>query len=164
MLFRSPKNSNVDVKTRRTLIATTTALTAGLAIVGAAGGASGSSPSGGSGSGGPSSGSDNSSARKEEEGEMAGEIVGPEGDDDEPKYTKNSIFNYDKKYGGLIYMINWWNFVKKLGHITGPLALTLAGSFIVFITLSGDTRKMAIIATVVALLVHYVYEMLKNDE
>ena len=54
-------------------------------------------------------------------------------------------------------------FVKKYANETAALSFTLAGSVVVFITLSGDTRRMAMIATGVALFVHYVHVMLKND-
>jgi hypothetical protein len=54
-------------------------------------------------------------------------------------------------------------FIKKFADETAALAFTLAGSTIVFVTLSGQTRKIAIIATGVALLVHYIRVMAKND-
>lgn len=55
------------------------------------------------------------------------------------------------------------NFVKKLLRITGGLAFTYAGSTVVLITLSGETRRLAFIATVTALVVHYAYELTSND-
>lgn len=54
-------------------------------------------------------------------------------------------------------------FIKKFADETAALAFTLAGSTIVFVTLSGSTRKIAMIATGVALLVHYIRVMAKND-
>jgi hypothetical protein len=54
-------------------------------------------------------------------------------------------------------------YIKKFLDITGELAFTFAGSTVVFITLSGQTRKTAMIATGVAVLVHYIYELTKND-
>jgi hypothetical protein len=48
--------------------------------------------------------------------------------------------------------------------ITAGLAFTLAGSLVVYITLSGVTQRIAGIATLTAILVHYVHEILKNDE
>jgi hypothetical protein len=56
------------------------------------------------------------------------------------------------------------HYIKKFLNITGGLAFTLAGSTVVFITLSGQTRKTAMIATGVAVLVHYIYEMSKEEE
>jgi HAMP domain-containing protein len=53
---------------------------------------------------------------------------------------------------------------KKLWQTTAGLAFTLAGSFVMFVTLSGETRRMAIIATAVALGVHYIHEMTSSDE
>lgn len=53
-------------------------------------------------------------------------------------------------------------FIKKFLDITGGLAFTLAGSTVVFITLSGQTRKIAMIVTGLALFIHYVYEMSKE--
>jgi len=55
------------------------------------------------------------------------------------------------------------HYIKKFLDITGGLAFTFAGSTVVFITLSGQTRKTAMIATGVAVLVHYIYELTKND-
>lgn len=54
-------------------------------------------------------------------------------------------------------------FIKKFADETAALAFTLAGSTVVFVTLSGQTRKIAIIATGAALLVHYIRVMAKND-
>lgn len=53
--------------------------------------------------------------------------------------------------------------IKKFLDITGGLAFTFAGSTVVFITLSGHTRKTAMIVTGLAVFVHYVYELTKND-
>jgi len=55
------------------------------------------------------------------------------------------------------------HYIKKFLDITGGLAFTFAGSTVVFITLSGQTRKTAMIVTGVAVLVHYIYELTKND-
>jgi len=53
--------------------------------------------------------------------------------------------------------------IKKFIDTTAGLAFTLAGSAVVFITLSGDTRRIAMISTGVAVLVHYTYELTKKD-
>lgn len=55
------------------------------------------------------------------------------------------------------------DFFKKLWKITAGLAFTYAGSAVVLMTLSGDTQEMAFIATVTALVVHYIYEFKNND-
>lgn len=56
-------------------------------------------------------------------------------------------------------------FFKKLWDITAELAWTYAGSAVVLMTLSGDTQEMAFIATITALVVHYLHELnqRKND-
>jgi hypothetical protein len=54
--------------------------------------------------------------------------------------------------------------VKKFLDITGGLAFTFAGSAVVFITLSGQTRRAAMIVTGIAIFIHYVYEMSKGEE
>jgi hypothetical protein len=57
-----------------------------------------------------------------------------------------------------------WGFIKKLGRETSALAFTISSSVVVFATLSGETRKITIIATGCAFAVHYIYAMIKNDE
>jgi hypothetical protein len=54
-------------------------------------------------------------------------------------------------------------FFKKLWNITAGLAFTYAGSAVLLITLSGETRRMATVATITAIVVHYIYEMTSND-
>ena len=157
--------SQVDVGSRRTLIAATTAVAA-VAGAAATGGASGGSTGGSGGSSGGGSGSSSAEGRskREEEGqEPAGEIAGLDDEDDE-EYTRNSIFNYYLEEGTWKTKISWFGLVKKFVNETAALSFTLAGSVVVFITLSGDTRKTAMIATGVALAVHYIHVLLKNDE
>lgn len=52
---------------------------------------------------------------------------------------------------------------KKFIDTTAALSFTLAGSVVVFVTLSGQTRKMAMIATGVALFVHYSRELTRGE-
>ena len=100
--------SQVDVGTRRSLIAASAVVSA-MTTVGAAGAGSGgpSGPSsngngGGGGGGGNDGGKGNSNgttegrSKKEEEGEQeaAGEIAGPVEDEDKKPFTRNSIFKY----------------------------------------------------------------------
>lgn len=59
---------------------------------------------------------------------------------------------------------NGFGFGKKIWDITAGLAFTLAGSLVVYVTLSGETQRIAGIATLTALLVHYIHEILKNDK
>ena len=54
-------------------------------------------------------------------------------------------------------------FVKKLWNTTAGLAFTFAGSAVLFLTLSGDTRRLAIIATAIAVFVHYVKELTSDE-
>lgn len=157
--------SVIDVQSRRTLIATTTLLTAAAGTVMAAG-ASGSSTgrtSGGSTSTGGGSVIEGRSKNEEEGEEPAGELAGLEDEDDE-EYTRNSIYNYYLEGAIWKRKLNWLGLLKKFANETAALSFTLAGSVIVFVTLSGETRTIALIATVAALAVHYVHVLLKNDE
>jgi hypothetical protein len=176
-----PVGSNVDVASRRTLLAASAALAAATVGVGTGTGGSGSSgPSGGSrgsggGSGGSGSGSGgsgggpgdggNGNARKGDEDpegeEEDTEIEGPE-DPEDNNFTRNSIFIYEEET--MKRRFSPWGFIKKLGRETSALAFTISGSVVVFATLSGETRTITIIATSCAFLVHYIYAMIKNDE
>ena len=157
--------SQVDVGSRRTLIAATTAVAAvaGAAATGGASGGSGGGSGGSSGGGSGSSNTEGRSRREEESEEPAGEIAGLDDEGDE-EYTRNSIFNYYLEEDTWKRKISWLGLVKKFVNETAALSFTLAGSVVVFITLSGDTRKTAMIATGVALAVHYIHVLLKNDE
>jgi hypothetical protein len=53
--------------------------------------------------------------------------------------------------------------LKKLINITASLSFTLAGMVVVLITLSGETRRLALICSVAALLVHYTHEIVRKD-
>lgn len=172
--------SSIDVGTRRSLIAATTVLST-VAVAPAAGGGSGSG-SGGGGSRGPGGGSGGSgggsnggsggsgdgpgSGKKddepEEEEEEEAEIEGPEGDEKEDNFTKNSIFKYEE--GTMKKRFSPWGFIKKFSKETAAMAFTISGSVVVFATLSGETRKITLIATSVAFVVHYINAMLQNDE
>jgi hypothetical protein len=171
-----PTGSQVDVGSRRTLLAATAALSAATVGVGAGTGSSG--PSGGSGGsgggsggsgggsgGGPSDGT-NSNGRKEDENpegeeEEDPEIEGPE-DQEDNHFTRNSIFKYEEET--MKRKFSPWGFIKKFSRETSALAFTISGSVVVFATLSGETRKITIIATGCAFLVHYIHAMIKNDE
>lgn len=166
-----PEGSAIDVGTRRSVIAVTTVLStaaAAGAIPQSSGGGSSPSPSGGGstprGNGdGPPSGDANQAARREneeEEDEEAGGLEGPE-DSEKNTHTRNSIYTYQENG---MKKFNIWGFVKKFAKETAALSFTFAGSAIMFVTLSGDTRRIAIIATIAAVTVHYVNVMLQNDE
>jgi hypothetical protein len=92
--------SQVDVGTRRSLIAASAAVST-LTAAGAAGAASGGSSgpsSGGNGGNGGGNGNAEGRGKKQEEGEQeaSGEIAGPEEDEDKKHFTRNSIFKYQE--------------------------------------------------------------------
>jgi hypothetical protein len=166
--------SSIDVGTRRSLIAATAVLST-VAVAPAASGGSGSGgggsrgPAGGSGGSGggsggsgegPGSGKKNDEPEEEEEEEA--EIEGPEGDEEENNFTRNSIFKYEE--GTMKKRFSPWGFIKKFSKETAAMAFTISGSVVVFATLSGETRKITLIATSCAFIVHYINAMLKNDE
>ncbi|MFZ9455498.1 MAG: hypothetical protein ACO27Q_09730, partial [Bacteroidia bacterium] len=55
-------------------------------------------------------------------------------------------------------------FVKKLWDITAGIVFTIAGSVVVYYTLSGTTQTIALASTLTACVVHYVHQIFKNDE
>jgi hypothetical protein len=150
-----PVGSNVDVQSRRTLLAATAVLTAATGGSGGSGGGSG----GGPGDGG------NRNGRKENENpdgeEEDAEIEGPE-DQEDNNFTRNSIFKYEEET--MKRRFSPWGFIKKFSRETSALAFTISSSVVVFATLSGETRKITIIATGCAFAVHYIHAMIKNDE
>jgi hypothetical protein len=160
-----PTGSNLDVGTRRTFLAATTVLSASITLGGGTGGSPAPSSGGSGGSNGGNTPNTPSSKKEEdmdaEEEDEPVEIEGPEGEDDEEVYTKNSIFKYEE---GTMRKFSPWGFIKKFSRETAAMAFTISGSVIVFATLSGDTRKITLIATGCAFLVHYINVMLKNDE
>lgn len=159
-----PTGSSIDVGTRKTVLAAATATAAVAVGTASTGGSTGGSSGGGSGSSGGSGGTEGRSRKEEEsEGGFSGEIAGPGGDDDED-FAKNSIYKYYTREGKEMKKFNWFGFSKKVWDITAGLVFTLAGSLVVYVTLSGETQRIAGIATLTALLVHYVHEILNNDK
>jgi hypothetical protein len=160
-----PTGSNLDVGTRRTFLAATTVLSASITLAGGTGGSPAPLSGGSGGSNGGNTPNTPSSKKEEdmdaEEEDEPVEIEGPEGEDDEEVYTKNSIFKYEE---GAMRKFSPWGFIKKFSRETAAMAFTISGSVIVFATLSGDTRRITLIATGCAFLIHYVNVMLKNDE
>ena len=55
-------------------------------------------------------------------------------------------------------------FLKKFWDITAGLAFTIAGSVVVYNTLSGKTQTIALVATVTACVIHYTYNFTNSDE
>ena len=160
-----PTGSNLDVKTRRTFLAATTVLASSITLGGGTGGSPAPSSGGSGGSNGGNTPNTPSYKKEEdmdaEEEDEPVEIEGPEGEDSEEVYTRNSIFKYKE---GTMRKFSPWGFIKKFSRETAAMAFTISGSVIVFATLSGDTRKITLIATGCAFLVHYINVMLKNDE
>jgi hypothetical protein len=136
-----PLGSQIDVGDRRTVIAASIAATvAGAAI--ALGGTSGGSPS--SPSQNPNNPSNqNSATRKpEEESEASGEIAG----DGVEWITKLSIY----KYRNGVKVFSLWGFMKKFTYGFLNMGFTLAGSLVVYLTLSGTIQKIAGVSTILA--------------
>ena len=155
--------SVINVQARRSIIAATTVIATAASAVAAASSGSMGGGSSSSSNGSSSSGMEGRSKNEEEGEEPSGEIAGLDDEDDE-EYTRNSIFDYYLEGEIWKRKINWFGLFRKVASETAALSFTLAGSVVVFITLSGDTRKTAMIATGVALAVHYVHILLKNDE
>jgi hypothetical protein len=166
--------SNIDVGTRKSLLAATAALSSAAVVSSSGGGSNSNGPiskgggpsGGGSGGSGGGPGDGGSSGRKEdepeEEEEESAEIEGPEGEEEEGNFTRNSIFKYEE--GTMKKRFSPWGFIKKFSKETAAMAFTISGSVVVFATLSGETRKITLIATSVAFVVHYINAMLQNDE
>lgn len=55
------------------------------------------------------------------------------------------------------------SFFTKLWNITAGLAFTFAGSAVLLMTLSGETQRMAFIATITAIGVHYIHELTNGE-
>jgi hypothetical protein len=158
-----PVGSNIDVATRRSLIAVTAVLSTVAITPNASPGQPNSSSNNSGGNGSPANGAlKKEEEDKEEEEEEGPEIEGPEGDDEENNFTRNSIFKYQEET--MKRTFSPWGFVKKFAKETAALAFTISGTVIVFATLSGETRKITLIATSCAFAVHYLNAMLKNDE
>jgi hypothetical protein len=139
----------ISVGERRTIVAVNL-ITATAAATALAGGMPGPSSGGGNNSGGgsPSGGgpAGGSSGRKpedgEEEQEMAGEIAG----DGFDWVSKISIYKtIDEER-----VLDWKAFVKKFWLGVLNLGFTIAGSVVVYFTLSGPIQKIALVSTILA--------------
>ena len=132
--------SEINVGDRRTVIA----VGAAVAVAGAASmGMGGGSGSSGAPSGGNNPSNQNSATRKEdEESEASGEIAG----DGVEWITKLSVFKIVN--GKRVF--SWGNFMKKFVYGLMNMGFTLAGSLVVYLTLSGSIQKIAGISTVIA--------------
>ena len=132
--------STINVGQRRTVVAVT-ALTTAISGAMAAGGALGGSPTGGSSPSSPSNPND-AARREDEEEEASGEIAG----DGVEWIKKIRIF----KYVDGVRVVDWKAFSKKFGYGVMNLGFTLAGSLVVYLTLSGPIQIIAGLSTVAA--------------
>lgn len=160
-----PVGSSIDVGDRRTLVAATTAVSS----IAAAGATGAGQSSGGSSSGGSSSRDGRGSDRG------SGEPL-PEGPNDQTARRQARKMMNRKRPSSTVLS-------QQIGTILGgptstmetftrnlrlvvkeisALSFTLAGSVIVFFTLSGQTRRIALIATAVAMVLHFTNAILES--
>ena len=134
--------STIDVGSRRTVIVASLVTVAAVGLGLSAGGAS-PAPTSSPTNGNPNNGSQ-FNARKEEESEAAGEIAW-----DGLEWIKYlSIY----KYVNGEKVLDWKKFFKKFTYGIFGLGFTLAGSIVMYFTLSGFTQKVALWATAFAFL------------
>ena len=173
-----PVGSNLDVGGRRTLIAATTAIStiaAGAGAIAGSGSSSGggSSPNRGPSSGGGSSGGsskdqedflDNTDALDINEHDMD-RIARRQAQKIAFVKTLNRKSHSQETIGINKVKIQTRTIFKLVATEISKLSFTLAGSTIVLFTLSGQTRKVAMIATGVALFLHFanVFSDLRNE-
>jgi hypothetical protein len=173
-----PVGSNLDVGGRRTLIATTTAISTIAAGAGAIAGSGSSSGGGSSPNRGPSSGGGSSGG-----GSSGGGSSGRSSKDQEDFLDNTDALDINehdmdriaRRQAQKIAVVKTLNrkshsqetiginkvktktrtIFKLVATEISKLSFTLAGSTIVLFTLSGQTRKVAMIATGVALFLHF---------
>jgi hypothetical protein len=155
-----PVNSNVDVGTRRSLVAAAAAIS-GVAAMGAAGAAGGSS----GGSSGPSTGgsggsSDRGSSSEEKSGIKESDELMRERQSLQTSIARRISKNTAVSSIGVMAMTSKksnLSFSRKLIKTLSGLSFTLSGSVIVMFTLSGQTQKIAIVATSLAVIGHLIH-------
>ena len=168
-----PVDSNIDVGDRRTLVAATTAISA-IAAAGAAGAA---------GAGQSSGGSSSSSSSRDGRGSDRGSDRGsgdalPEGANEQTarrqarkmmnrKRSSDTVLS--QQIGSIIggqtsSMESFTRILRVVVKEISALSFTLAGSVIVFFTLSGQTRRIALIATAVAMVLHFTNVILESRQ
>lgn len=145
-----PLGSTISVATRRTVIAV-----AALAQVATVGAAVTSSSSGNIGSR-SSDSSKNNVARREEEEEEAGEIESPDLRDWLDTISIWVYVNGIRKFSMKKFLTKFW-------YETLALGFTMSSSIVLWVTLSGFTRNVAVIATLLAFAAHYYLVMWKKD-
>ena len=169
-----PVGSNIDVGGRRTLIAATTAVSA---IVAGAGAVATSGPSSGGGSSsnrGPSSGGGGSNGGSSTGGSSSKDQDDFLEDTDALDINEHELDRVARRQAQKIAIAKTFKGkpnsqdmigVKKVSKTQqifklivteiSKLSFTLAGSTIVLFTLSGETRKIALIATSIAIILHF---------
>jgi hypothetical protein len=158
-----PVGSSIDVGDRRTLIAATTAV-ATIASGVAAGAAS-------------TSGGSSSAPRDGGGSRSSGEVVLPGMEEDVARRHARKMTSRNSRRGTVWYrdvrrairgdttaMEAFRRALRVIVREISALAFTLAGSIIVFFTLSGQTRRIALIATVIALVLHFTNAILENNK
>jgi hypothetical protein len=144
-----PLGSQIDVGTRRSVVAVNlvaAAVTAGASSL--AGGSSG-------GSSVNSSPRQDVVTRKEEESEEGGEIAG-DGADWISAISIYKIINGRK-------VMNWMNFFKKLMYTILNTGFTIAGAVVLYFTLSGLTQTIAVWAFILAFIAQTYVAMKEPD-
>jgi hypothetical protein len=147
----------IDVGQRRTVVAASllTASAAALSASGPIGPSSGGSggPSGSS----PTTKQDTATRRnEEEESEAAGEIAG-----DGLDWIKSiSIYRYVNG----VKVMNWKAFIKKFVYGLLNMGFTIAGSLVVYLTLSGPIQRIAGVSTVLAIAAAMYLHMKEPEE
>ncbi|MEY2611116.1 MAG: hypothetical protein RLZZ128_1765, partial [Actinomycetota bacterium] len=155
---------NIDVGARRTLVAATAAISS-IAAAGAAGA--------GQSSGGSSSSSSSRDGRGSDRG--SGDAL-PEGANEQTarrqarkmmnrKRSSDTVLS--QQIGSILggqtsIMATFTRILRLVVKEISALSFTLAGSVIVFFTLSGQTRRIALIATAVALVLHFTNVILES--
>ena len=138
----------INVGERRTIVAVNliAATAAATALSGGMPGPSGGSGGGSGGGGSPGGSSGGNAARKNEEGkeeqEMAGEIAG-DGVDWVSALSIYKTVNGERVFSLKAFIKKFWLGVLNLGF-------TIAGSVVVYFTLSGSIQKIALVSTILA--------------
>lgn len=144
----------VSVGQRRTIVAVNL-VTATIGATIASGGMPGPNQGGNSGPSGGTGDTNRSSRKEDEETEMAGEITG----DGVSWISKLSIY---KIIDGE-RVLDWKAFIKKFWFGIMNLGFTIAGSVVVYFTLSGKIQTIALVSTLMAF-VSAMYLHMKEPE
>ena len=164
-----PVNSNVDVGTRRSLVAAAAAAISGVAAMGAAGGSSGgssSSPSSSNSGGGSSTSRQGGSESVSGDVDITDELLtgSQSGQTDVARRISKNMANTSMGAGSMARRKSTVSFGRKLVKTLSGLSFTLSGSVIVMFTLSGQTQRIAIIATSLALVGHLIHVFLDDRQ